>query len=282
MKHILVPTDFSEQAMVATQVATQLGKNAKAKVTLLNVVEVPGGPSFSTTGPAATGSDPSNSVFVLSMLKIAKEKMEELVNEDQFEGSDLHYLVTVGNPYTQIQEITEKENIDLVVMGTKGATGIEEFLVGSNTERVVRLSKAPVLTLKSNIDIDNIRSIALATSLHKDDLNIAEPLKQLVEATKANLHVVRINTPNNFQSDRITKKQMSEFVEKLGTENVSEHSYSDAIEEDGIIHFAEAHQVDMIAMATHGRTGFLHLLSGSIAEDVVNHARRPVWTFNIR
>ncbi|HAA16007.1 MAG TPA: universal stress protein [Cytophagales bacterium] len=282
MKKILVPTDFSEQAMVATQVATQLGKNAGAKVTLLNVVEVPGGPSFSTTGPGAPSTDPSDNVFVLSMVKQAQEKMEELVNEDQFEGCDLHYLVTVGNPFSQIQEMTKEEGVDLVVMGTKGATGLEEFLVGSNTERVVRLSKAPVLTLKSNIDINNIKSIALATSLHEDDLKIAKALKDLVDATSASLHVVRINTPNNFQSDRITKNQMANFVKKLGIEGIAEHSYSDAIEEDGIIHFAEANNVDLIAMATHGRTGFLHLLSGSIAEDVVNHARRPVWTFNIK
>ena len=77
-------------------------------------------------------------------------------------------------------------------------------------------------------------------------------------------------------------KVMKKFVEKFNIENPTYNIFNDTIEEDGIIYFAEEIDAGMIAMATHGRTGFAHLLSGSIAEDVVNHSNRPVLTFNMK
>jgi hypothetical protein len=74
---------------------------------------------------------------------------------------------------------------------------------------------------------------------------------------------------------------MENYVKDFGLENYTCNIYNDPIEEDGIILFAEEVNAGMIVMATHGRTGFAHLLSGSIAEDVVNHAKRPVLTLNI-
>ena len=65
-------------------------------------------------------------------------------------------------------------------------------------------------------------------------------------------------------------------------QNYTINIYNDKVEEDGIIYFAQDIEADLIALATHGRTGLLHLLSGSIAEDVVNHAKRPVWTFRLK
>ena len=64
--------------------------------------------------------------------------------------------------------------------------------------------------------------------------------------------------------------------------NYTINIYSDKVEEDGIIFYAQDINADLIALATHGRSGLLHLLSGSIAEDVVNHAKRPVWTFRLQ
>jgi nucleotide-binding universal stress UspA family protein len=72
------------------------------------------------------------------------------------------------------------------------------------------------------------------------------------------------------------------FVKKYGFEGVKAEIYNSLSEESGIIEFAEDIDADLIAMATKGRTGFLHLITGSIAEDVVNHAKRPVWTLKVK
>ena len=71
---------------------------------------------------------------------------------------------------------------------------------------------------------------------------------------------------------------MEKFAKKLGLKNYTINVYNDLTEEEGIIYFAESIKADMIAMATHGRTGFAHVLAGSIAEEVVSHAKRPVLT----
>ena len=72
---------------------------------------------------------------------------------------------------------------------------------------------------------------------------------------------------------------MQNFARKLNLENYTMNVFSDRSEEEGILHFASGINADLIAMATHGRTGFAHVLVGSIAEDVVNHAGRPVLTY---
>ena len=93
--------------------------------------------------------------------------------------------------------------------------------------------------------------------------------------------MVWVNTPNNFERDKLTKIRMRQFIEKHKIQNCTVNIYSDITEEDGIISFAEDKNADMIAMITHGRTGFAHLIAGSIAEDVVNHTKRPVLTYSI-
>ena len=265
MKKILVPTDFSNEATAATNVACQLGRKGNAEVTLLHVIEMPGGSSFRTQGPAADTNDPGKNIYVAELLKQGQEKMEQLVNEDKFEGTLLNYHIVVGDPYQGIADITAEQKMDMIVMGTKGASGLEEFLVGSNTEKVVRKSTIPVITIKKELDIEQIKTIAFASSLRDEDEVLATHLKTLQTMLGAKLKLVRINTPNNFQSDHDTYANMDAFIKKYGFTNVSQHSYN-----------------DIIAMATHGRTGFAHLLSGSIAEDVVNHAIRPVWVFNVK
>ena len=72
------------------------------------------------------------------------------------------------------------------------------------------------------------------------------------------------------------------LLEKHGFEKITFNIYNDVIEEDGIMHFAHDIDAGLIAMATNGRRGLSHLFSGSITEDVVNHAKRPVLTFNMR
>jgi nucleotide-binding universal stress UspA family protein len=93
---------------------------------------------------------------------------------------------------------------------------------------------------------------------------------------------VRINTPANFQRDLVVKKYMEDFAKKLGLKNYTINIFNDMTEEEGIIYFADSIDADMIAMATHGRTGFAHVLAGSIAEDVVSHSKRPVLTYVVK
>jgi hypothetical protein len=96
------------------------------------------------------------------------------------------------------------------------------------------------------------------------------------------IHLVRINTPGDFQRDRVVKDYMNKFAKTLQFKNFTINVYNDVSEEEGILYFADSIDADLIAMATHGRTGFAHVLAGSIAEGVVSKAVRPVLTWVIK
>jgi nucleotide-binding universal stress UspA family protein len=95
----------------------------------------------------------------------------------------------------------------------------------------------------------------------------------------AEFYFVFINTPGNFKTSREAFSQLEKFIHKFKFKDVHTQIYNSMSEESGILEFADDIGADLIAMATHGRTGILHLLTGSITEDVVNHSKRPVWTF---
>lgn len=287
MKKILVPTDFSEQSGFAIDLACQIAKKSGGRVTVMHVLDNTGLFDYSAGSstypmmgnPAGIDLDQK---FLESLYANAEEKCEQFTSPYESEGFEVIRKIKVGNAFYYITEEIKEEQIDLVIMGSKGASGVEEVLIGSNTEKVVRHAKCPVLTVKSRLLIKNVNDIVLATSFSEDDLHVTDELRKLQDIFNAKLHLVRVNTPNNFETTRKIMERANAFVKENGLSNYTINIYNDKVEEDGIIFFAQDINADMIALATHGHSGLVHLLSGSIAEDVVNHAKRPVWTFRIK
>lgn len=282
MKRILVPTDFSAQAESALQIAAEIAKKGNIELILLHVVEIPGTtPSFNVTGEASSAyGDGMEGVFVMKMLERGKQKLAELKNSPVLEGVNLKAELKAGNAYYNISSIVNELEPDLIVMGTSGSSGAEEILIGSNAEKVVRNAKCPVLTLKEKINLSDLNNVVFASALKHDDLGIITSLKQILELSNAKVHLLKVNTPNNFESTSSMHKKMDEYMRKNGL-NADKHIYNASNEEEGILEFSKENNIDLIAMGTHGRKGLMHLLSGSIAEDVVNHSKRPVLTFRI-
>ncbi|MTI31198.1 universal stress protein [Xanthovirga aplysinae] len=278
MKKILIPTDFSEEAVYALDFALDLAKKTGVELYLLHVAEYPTS-TFSATGEAAT--NPMDNAYVGQLIERLKKRIKEIINEPRFDQIRISGNVEFGSPYSSISSNIVEQEVDLVIMGSKGVSGLEEILIGSNTEKVVRNAKCPVITIKSPVSASSIKEIAFATSLREEEMQVVNKLKEIQDIFDAHLQVVMINTPNNFMIDRDIRRNMKRFADHHKLKNYSLNIYNDVVEEDGIIYFAEEINADMIAMGTHGRTGLMHLLGGSIAEDVVNHSKRPVWTFNM-
>lgn len=279
MKRILVPTDFSECADNALDFAVHLAKKSKGEILLVNVFEYPGGASFNTLG--VTTYEPLDNVFITQMMENIEKKLKERTENPAYGEVIIKQDVIMGNPFTSIASSVKNKKVDIIVMGSKGTSGIEGTFIGSNTEKVVRNAKCPVLTIKERTNNYEIKDIAFATNLHEEQLHLIEELKKFQQLFGAKIHLVKINTPSTFESTHQIKKQFETFVHKYSLENYTTNIYNDRSEEDGIIYFAEDINADLIAMGTHGRSGFLQLLSTSIAEDVVNHSKRPVWTCRI-
>ncbi len=287
MKRILVPTDFSEQAGHAMDLACQIARKAKSELVALHVLDHTGLFDFSTGSSAyplmgnPAGLD-LDQKFLESLYSNAEEKCSQFLKPYEKEDLIISKKIKIGSAFHYITEEIEDNKTDLVIIGSKGSSGFEEVLIGSNTEKVVRHSNCPVLTVKSKMNIEEVENIVFATNFKEEDSHVAGELKKLQEIFKAKMHLVRVNTPNSFETNRKIMAQANKFIEENNIINYTINIYSDKVEEDGIIFFAQDINADLIALATHGRSGILHLLSGSIAEDVVNHAKRPVWTFRLK
>lgn len=147
---------------------------------------------------------------------------------------------------------------------------------------MVRHAKCPVLTVHQKPASSNFKNIVYATGMGKDEEVFSRIVKRAQSIYNSTLHLVRINTPGDFQKDHIVKGYMDKFAKKLQLKNYTINVYNDITTEEGIIRFADSVDADMIAMATHGRTGFAHVIAGSVAEDVLGQAKRPVLTFVVK
>jgi nucleotide-binding universal stress UspA family protein len=281
MHTILVPYDFSEQAENAFQFAQQLATKTTGQLKLVHIVETPTTQSFSTMGEMNLDSAQLNQVYMIELVEKRKRQLQEI--EEQHQGNPYKFKTRLafGNPYAGISSEIADIKADLVVMGSKGSSGLEELLIGSNTEKVVRHAKCPVITVKQPVNVDAIKKIIFASDFSEVNGDVIQRIKSLQEVLGAELSLVKINTPNFFETSKDSRQKIDQFVIQHGLTNTQAVVYNSTSEEEGIIEYAEEINADMIAMATHGRTGFMHLLSGSIAEDVVNHAKRPVWTMKI-
>jgi nucleotide-binding universal stress UspA family protein len=282
MRKILVPTDFSKTSVTAMEVATEIAKKAGAEITLLHVVEEATPESYRVTGEWQTNEDWSDRLFTLKILEKAKAQLEKMVLDPRFAAVKVNGELRLGNAFHGMRTIITDKKMDLVVMGTRGHSKFEEMVIGTNTERVVRHAKCPVLSVHKKPAKIDFKNIVYATAMHKDEEVFSRIVKRTQQLYNSTVHLVRINTPGDFQRDFVVKDYMEKFAKKLGFKNYTLNIFNDVSEEEGIIYFAESIDADLIAMATHGRTGFAHVLAGSIAEDVVGHAKRPVLTMVVK
>jgi nucleotide-binding universal stress UspA family protein len=277
MKKILVPCDFSRPAINAYRFALDVAAQAKGQVHLLHVVEFPV-LHDSVLTPMLS--------FEEQLLDELKEKGEsefkKITRKYTAEGVRITTEVMFGPIQGIILDYVKDHAIDLIVMGSHGASGLKELFVGSNAEKIVRSAPVPVLVLKDYYK-GPIKNIVFPNTLeteHQEDLVMK--VKQLQDFFKARLHILWINTPVNFVPDSTTYERLEAFAKRFMLNNCTINIYNDINAEDGIIRFATKIKGDLIAMGTRGRKGISHLLGGSIAEDVVNHTKGLIWTYSLK
>jgi nucleotide-binding universal stress UspA family protein len=277
MKKILVPYDFSEQATNALRFALDMEKESQCELHLLHVVPMPILQNTTLMPIASVEED------ILHDARKQAELRFEKIEKQYFRDALIKTKVRFGPTTDTILEYLSDHRIDLVVMGTKGASGMRELLVGSNTEKVVRSSAVPVLAVKQFIPYQRIRNIVFPNTLDEDSHeDLIAQVKTLQHSFDATLHIVWINTPLNFQKDVDTRERLKYFTSRYMLKDYTINIFNDMDEEAGIVNFTHTIDADMIALGTHGRKGLAHVISGSIAEDLVNHIDTPVWTFAIK
>lgn len=129
--------------------------------------------------------------------------------------------------------------------------------------------------------MSSIKNIVFPNTFGMEQEELTLKVKALQNFFKATLHVLYVNTPSSFRRDIEVKKEMKAFAKRFMLKDYTLTIFNDYSEEEGLRNFVADTKADMVAMATHGRRGINHLMSGSIAEDVVNHLTCPIWTCKI-
>lgn len=274
MKKILVPTDFSSQAENALKVAAQLAKKHGCEIYLLHILEV----SVHTVDPVSTYNNLPEAMF---FMKLAHKQFEELKNKDYLKGLTIHEHVEFHEIFKGVFHVCKKHNIDLVVMGSNGASGLKEMLIGSNTEKVVRTSETPVLVIKNEHQTFKTKHFVFASDFNEESKVPFEKALAFATIFGSKMHLLMVNTPNHFITTSEAKERIENFIEGLNMPNHTINIYNDVTIETGIMHFSQSIEANLIGMSTHGRQGLSHFFNGSVSEDLVNHAKRPVMTFKI-
>jgi len=275
MKNILVPTDFSTQAEKALKVAAELARKFDGEIFLLHMLELP----LQLIDPIGSGS--RNIPEAIFFMKLAHQRFAKIMKEPYLKGIKVHETVEFHRAFDGIMEISREKNCDLIVMGSHGASGFQEMFIGSNTEKVVRHSEIPVLVIKNEIPGFDIKDFILATDAHSSHQHVLQKALRFSKTVNANFHLLFINTPNDFKTTEEAEENLRIFAKDLDSEKYKIHIYNDTSVEKGILNFAKKLNAGLLGIGTHGRKGIAHFFNGSISEDLVNHANRPVLTFKI-
>ena len=291
IRNVLVPIDFSAPSLEAIEAALPLIKHFGADLHLVHVFE-PDYPASSMVAIPLVVPELEVGERVRRLRDVAEDYSVPLRREN------IHAIK--GRPFEEICRLAQEIDIDLIVIATRGNTGLKHLLLGSTAERVVRYSPCPVLVVrgsdskkKSARQLATFRKILVPVDFSDCSMKGLEYAKKLAREFRAKLILLhsialqyyvasdeyaRYDLPLLLeQIDEAAKQQMRDLVQQTNWNGV-EVETSIEIGHAGQQICAEAteHNAGLIAISTHGRTGFKHVLLGSTAEYVVRHASCPV------
>ncbi|WP_420318583.1 universal stress protein [Ekhidna sp.] len=278
MKKIVVPVDFSEQASHALNFAIEFNEKVKGEIILVHVLELPVG-HVSFTGEMDSGA--IESFYTGEFIKATKGKLEEWESRVANTGQKISVHMKFGNAFTNITKLIAEEKANWIIMGSKGASGLREVFIGSNAERMIRHADCPVIIIKGETHLKDIKSMAFASDLSEEQDLIAERAKDIQEMLSLNMHIVKVKTPYNWLEESQVQKLLEQFAKRNYLKDYTVSTIEADFVDEGAIKFADDVNAGIIVMGTHGKKGIAHLIGGSVTEDVVNESKKPIVVYKI-
>ncbi len=285
---ILAATDFSSTASAGVDWATELAVTHGASINLVHALLVPS---------RATDFVPSPPDFTEALQEAASGKLNEITSRVRQRGAEVTAELKLGVPSQVILDTAVQQEVDLVVIGTRGLSGLRHLLLGSTAERVVQHAHCPVLTVHPG-DADKHRpleTILVPTDFSRDAETAYFAALNLLGTERTDkvvlLHVYHLpyeytaygTIPTSLDYFKDVEGAAEDRLTNLAEELRQQGFQVETLAREGfppevILGEAEAAGADLIAMGTHGRTGLAHLVLGSTAERVVQRADCPVLT----
>lgn len=274
-KKILIPVDFSKTSHKVFHHVKFLAQKFSSDVTIMHVAEEW---QYSGTFPFLSVPEVE---FKSKYGAYALEKLEKLKEELVEAGvKNIAVEYAEGNIVECIENIVEKQHIDLVAMGTHGAKGISRFLIGSNAYKVINYTDIPVLTVHDKSAFGPYKNIVAPLDDSQYSRAKFPYIAQLAIALDADVEILYPKVKDSDRKDTIAKyfEQVSGFLEKNNVKHISKEVDGDFAHE--VIKFAEYTNADLIVIMSDSETTISNMLVGSDANQIVNHSTVPVITLH--
>lgn len=264
MIRILLPTDFSENAFNAIRYAVKLYADEDCHFILLHTLYNADYIMYSSLG--GIYKEKSN-----EGLKKTKERIDQEFNNDR------HTFELVSSYEMLHQEIKDRvkdRSIDMIIMGTNGATGSDQILFGTTTVHAIKVAKCPLLAIPSDYQFKKPKNIVFATKYEIDfseyQMNL---LREIAVRTKANIHAMRANYGSDLKErQKNAKKELTRFFEGLPLQHhdIAADSVPQALEK-----LAQKTPIDVLVMIKHKRSFIEKLLFTSVIHEIGFNSSSP-------
>lgn len=276
MKTILVPTDFSENSKNALRYAYGLAKAMDAKIHLFHAYHIPYIHAEMPAGMYQTAINEAEQESKEEMEKMA----QNILKRDEAEGVACEYEARLGFAVEEVLNAAERNEADLIIMGTQGINGVADAIFGSITSSVIDKAEGPVMAVPEHSEFKPYDQIAFATSYDASDLQALQELATLAKAFEATIKVVHVNK----EGENIQKEQEDDF-KKLIKEKVDYHSIQFEVCEaddiaEGINKYVDEHRIDLIGLMKKKRGMFQSLFHKSITRKMAFHASVPLLAYH--
>ena len=272
---VLIPTDFSVQAEYAYLMVKKLEEKIPVEIHFIHVLGVPDTVTMDKNGNIQTCGEISVD-YVVSQKTIAERKLNNLKT---LYGNDIQVHLELGKLTDKIVSYAQNQKFDLIVMGTKGAWGLKEKLSGSETQMIARQSTIPLLSLmcdRSDLIIENILLVHDFSNPKNENLTL---LHKLIKAFNTKVHLLQIAKDTSFENKTAVFSKMDEFALINQISNFEMHVLNDSDVENGVIHFNQMQEMDIICIGTHGKGGLFH---HSATEKLINHLFKPIISYHLK
>jgi nucleotide-binding universal stress UspA family protein len=287
IKRLLLATDFSDWARRAEEYACALAASWQTELTVMTVLEFP------------PGMDPEyaiNKQYLTEKMQDASSRLAEFKGRAQQRGIATTMRIATGIPSEEVIAAARAEETDLVVVGTRGKSGLAHVLLGSTAERTIRMAPCPVLAVHmpkpegppgEGVSLNRILVPTDFSECSQEAVEFAGMVAHQAKASIELLHILElggygidfsIEHPDERQHKR---KQATERLEALSSGLIAagllvKTSVLGGAPADTILEVAQKMSCHLIVMGTHGRRGLSHVFAGSVTEAVLRRGTVPV------
>lgn len=291
---ILFATDGSQGSASAEAYAFALARSWGASLTVMHVLEFPSG---------LNPENPINQLYLAELMKQATQELVELKARAAGQGISAKTKIATGIPSEEVLTAATGEEPDLIVVGTRGRTGLAHVLLGSTAERIIRAAPCPVLAVRAEQHEEEraggaqhnpsgIHRILVPIDFSDCSLDALEYGALIAQRSKASIRILHVLEPVSYGLDftfpHVAKRdhdrtaittRLSDLAAALSSSGlVADFVISGGLPADSILKAAVTPDVGLIVMGTHGRRGLSHALFGSVAEFVLRKASCPILT----